>query len=205
MPDFCDPMDCSPQGFSAHGISQARILDRLPFPFPGDLPHPGGKPRSPALQVDSLLTEPPGKPVTLISALQFRLLCSKSSSSPVRNVPLQWQELYPHDSFEPPSSPHSCPVRAQQMWVWLTCLPLASMQVGAMWRFLRIDLILESLWALAYSPGLLLAFFFSLSPVREPQRSVAVTSAGCQMSRTKDATWWLFTSVLLLSKQNRCP
>ena len=35
---------------------------RLPLPFPGDLPHPGMEPRSPALQVaDSLLSEPPGK------------------------------------------------------------------------------------------------------------------------------------------------
>ena len=28
----------------------------LPFPSPGDLPNPGIKPRSPALQADSLLT-----------------------------------------------------------------------------------------------------------------------------------------------------
>ena len=34
----------------------------LPFPSPGDLPNPGIKPKSPALQVDSLLSEPPGKP-----------------------------------------------------------------------------------------------------------------------------------------------
>ena len=34
----------------------------LPFPTPGDLPDPGIKPRSPALQVDFLLSEPPGKP-----------------------------------------------------------------------------------------------------------------------------------------------
>ena len=34
----------------------------LPFPFPGDLPNPRIKPRSLALQVDSLPAEPPGKP-----------------------------------------------------------------------------------------------------------------------------------------------
>ena len=34
----------------------------LPFPSPGDLPNPGIKPRSPALQVDALTSEPPGKP-----------------------------------------------------------------------------------------------------------------------------------------------
>ena len=33
-----------------------------PFPSPGDLPNPGIKPRSPALQADSLPAEPPGKP-----------------------------------------------------------------------------------------------------------------------------------------------
>ena len=32
------------------------------FPSPGDLPSPGIKPRSPALQVDSLPVEPQGKP-----------------------------------------------------------------------------------------------------------------------------------------------
>ena len=26
-PTICDPMDCSPPGFSVHGISQARILE----------------------------------------------------------------------------------------------------------------------------------------------------------------------------------
>ena len=34
----------------------------LPCPSPVDLPNPGIEPWSPALQVDSLLSEPPGKP-----------------------------------------------------------------------------------------------------------------------------------------------
>ena len=37
----------------------------LPFPSPGDLPNPGIKPRSPALQTDSLPSELPGKPWVL--------------------------------------------------------------------------------------------------------------------------------------------
>ena len=36
-----------------------------PFPSPGDLPDPGIKPRSPALQVESLPSEPPGKPLKI--------------------------------------------------------------------------------------------------------------------------------------------
>ena len=38
---LCDPMDCSLPGFSVHGIFQARVLSRLPFPSPGNLPNPG--------------------------------------------------------------------------------------------------------------------------------------------------------------------
>ena len=34
----------------------------LPFSSPGDLPDPGIEPKSPALQADSLLSEPPQKP-----------------------------------------------------------------------------------------------------------------------------------------------
>ena len=30
---FCDPMDCSPPGISVHGISQARILERVIISF----------------------------------------------------------------------------------------------------------------------------------------------------------------------------
>ena len=32
-PTLCDPMDCSPPGFSVHGISQARILEWVAISF----------------------------------------------------------------------------------------------------------------------------------------------------------------------------
>ena len=44
------------------GILQAEYWSGLPCPPPGDFPKPGIEPKSPALQVDSLLTEPPEKP-----------------------------------------------------------------------------------------------------------------------------------------------
>ena len=50
-------MGCSPPRSSVLGIFQARILEWLPFPSPGDLPHSGTEPVSPvspALQADSL-------------------------------------------------------------------------------------------------------------------------------------------------------
>ena len=43
---LCSPVDCSPPVSSVHGISQARILDWLPFPPPRDVPKPGIKPAS---------------------------------------------------------------------------------------------------------------------------------------------------------------
>ena len=57
---------CSLPGSSVHGILQAKILGGLPVPSPRDFPNPGTKLRSPALQADSLLSEPPGKPIYLI-------------------------------------------------------------------------------------------------------------------------------------------
>ena len=45
-PTLCDSMDCSPPGSSVHDILQARILEWLPCPLPGDLPDPGMEPRS---------------------------------------------------------------------------------------------------------------------------------------------------------------
>ena len=34
---FCDPKDCSPPGSSVYGIFQARVLEWVPLPSPGDL------------------------------------------------------------------------------------------------------------------------------------------------------------------------
>jgi len=59
-------MDCSPPDSSVHGILQARILEWVPFPSPGDLLDLGVKPRYPALQADSLPSELPGKPSTVL-------------------------------------------------------------------------------------------------------------------------------------------
>jgi len=56
---LCDPMDCSPPGFSVHGDSPGK--NGLPYPPPGDLPNPGMKPRSPELLADSLLSQSPEK------------------------------------------------------------------------------------------------------------------------------------------------
>ena len=43
-------------------FSRQEYWSGLPFHSPEDLPNPGIKPESPALQADSLPSEPPGKP-----------------------------------------------------------------------------------------------------------------------------------------------
>ena len=58
-PTLWDPVDRSPPGSSVHGILQARILEWVAIPSPGDLPDSEIEPRSPALQADSLPSEPP--------------------------------------------------------------------------------------------------------------------------------------------------
>ena len=59
---LCDPMDWSLPGSSVHGILQARTLEWVAFPSPGDLPDPAIELQPSALQADSLPSEPPGRP-----------------------------------------------------------------------------------------------------------------------------------------------
>ena len=47
--------------FCLQGFSRQDYWSELPCPPPGDLPNPGIRRKSPALQADSLLSEPPGK------------------------------------------------------------------------------------------------------------------------------------------------
>ena len=46
-------------------FSRHEIWSEWSFPAPGALPDPGMEPWSPALQADSLLSEPPGKAIEM--------------------------------------------------------------------------------------------------------------------------------------------
>ena len=62
MSNSCDPHGLRTyQASLSMGFSRQEYWNGLPFPSPGNLPDPGLKPRSPALQPDSLLTELQGK------------------------------------------------------------------------------------------------------------------------------------------------
>ena len=59
---FATPGSVACQSPLSMEFSRPEYCSGLSCPPPGDLPNPGIKPRSPALQVDSLLPESPEKP-----------------------------------------------------------------------------------------------------------------------------------------------
>ena len=61
-PTLCNHVDCSLPGFSVYSILQASILQWDAMPSSRGPSNPRIEPRSPALQADSLPSEPPGKP-----------------------------------------------------------------------------------------------------------------------------------------------
>ena len=61
-PTLHDPEDCSLPGSSDMIFSRQQYWSGLPFPLPGDLPNTGIELGSLVLQVNSLLSELPGKP-----------------------------------------------------------------------------------------------------------------------------------------------
>ena len=74
-PTLCNPMDCGPPGSSAHGDSQGKNTGvGCHALLQGNLPNPGIEPQSPALQVDSLTAELPGKLIFLNTTLQYLFL-----------------------------------------------------------------------------------------------------------------------------------
>ena len=70
-PTVCNPMDHGTSGSSVCGMFfRQESWNGLPFPPPGDLPDPGIKPQSPALQILYLLSHR-GSPGVYVS-LQFK-------------------------------------------------------------------------------------------------------------------------------------
>ena len=65
---LCDPTVCSLAGSSVHGILQARILEWVAIPSSRGSSQPRIEPASPALQVDSLLSDVQGSPKHILSA-----------------------------------------------------------------------------------------------------------------------------------------
>ena len=66
-------------------FSRQQYWSGLPFPSPGDLPNPGIKPGSPALQADALPSEPPGKPPYLLTYQVPTTMSSTKECKKVKN------------------------------------------------------------------------------------------------------------------------
>ena len=75
---FATPWTVAYQAPPSMGFSRQECWSGLPLPSPGDLPNPEIEPGSPALQADTLPSEPPGKPLKLncntISHFNFNYL-----------------------------------------------------------------------------------------------------------------------------------
>ena len=65
MSSSATPWSVARQAPLSMGFSGQVYWSGLPFPSPEDLPNPGIEPGSPALQADSLLSKPPGKPAKI--------------------------------------------------------------------------------------------------------------------------------------------
>ena len=65
-PTLCGPRDCSPPGSSVHGILQARVLEWVVTSSSRGSSQPRGQTHISCISADSLLSEPPGKPLTAL-------------------------------------------------------------------------------------------------------------------------------------------
>ena len=67
---FATPWTVAHQASPSMGFSRQEHWRVLPLPSPGHLPNPGIEPGSPALQIDALPPERPGKPQETVCATQ---------------------------------------------------------------------------------------------------------------------------------------
>ena len=66
---FLTPWTIPYQASLSMGFSRQEYRSGLPFPSPGNLPDSGIKPGSPALEADTLTSEPPEKPKAIYDGL----------------------------------------------------------------------------------------------------------------------------------------
>ena len=87
------PWTAARQASLSMEFSRKEYCSGLPFPSPGNLPHPGIEPGSPALQADSLPPEPPGKLVEKhnhTGKILFPLRSSNAKEKPTDIVYIQY-------------------------------------------------------------------------------------------------------------------
>ena len=80
------------------GFPSQEYWSELPFPSPGDLPHPGIKPESPILAGGFFTTEPPGSPMSMLHSLKTAAnaeICRNSTKHKMQQwcLPLSMSKL----------------------------------------------------------------------------------------------------------------
>ena len=83
------PTVCHPKDYTVLGFIQDRILEWVAIPFSREPSQPRDQPRSPALQVDSLSAELPGKPGSGIKYVQIVVHPSPLSPPELLHHPTQ--------------------------------------------------------------------------------------------------------------------
>ena len=94
---LCDPLNCSPQGSSVHGILQARILKCVAISLSRGSSRPKDWTwvswRSPSLQADSLLSEPLGKAQNRAKFPVYHHIQEKKKSKYLFNTHLRTKKI----------------------------------------------------------------------------------------------------------------
>ena len=98
---FLTPWTVARQAPPSLGFPRQEHWSELPFPSPGDLPHPGIEPASPALAGGFLTSEPPGKPERVIYPFRNYLVLKwdrlhegiSSDALYVTVASVKWEEL----------------------------------------------------------------------------------------------------------------
>ena len=88
---FCKPMDSSLPCSSVHGISQARILEQVPFPSPGVFPDQGSNLCLLHWQVTSLPLSQSGKPLFILFYCVLHLNTREIYSQVLNIQLLSWE------------------------------------------------------------------------------------------------------------------
>ena len=153
---LCESMDCSYQAPLSMGFSRQEYWSGLPLPSPGDLPNPGVKPGSPALQADALPSEPPGK-----SHEDHEEHSPESCSLYSKHDSKNWDPIEALLWFVQSECAcvHVCSVTSVvSNSVWPQGSPIAGLLLLLLSRFSHVRLC-GTPWAAAYQPSPSMGFF----------------------------------------------
>ena len=98
-------------------LSRQEYWSGLPYPSPGHSPNPGIEPVSPALQADSLWSEPPGEPNIFIYTHMYIYIYSYICACMCSVASVM------SDSLRPRQAPHSMGFSRQKDWRGLSWPP----------------------------------------------------------------------------------